>query len=678
MSFWRRLFTKDRDPAARRLSLKEQYQRKVQLYAEILTASNTALEFMAEMQARLHEPQYFSPAYVQLNCAIVLDYARQVMGLLKDFTGEDNLAAAEAFDRVAEQINTEIARTLEAGAVSPDLPFEGQTLAGAALLASGIICPAKEAEAADALSIKAVWGWWPAVQNGTVRAKRYLVAGGRMTESTPPEPDPQEQWLTYHPGQGFVMAPLPQPLQEQSCLEAGEAQAVADYYRLLAAHYPGLREVEWGLGPDREVIILQSLPHQPPAFQEAAGSTPPDHPLLFSQGLTIYPGRASGPAVRLDVDHFPDNPDIPPGAVLFANKPALALAPLLPQIAALVVETGEPHSHLAFLVRERRLPAIFALGADTSRVPEGTVVSVDAGRLTVSAGPLAAPAQTGPVAVPNQPVAATLLTRLAPQLFSLNLTPKGRPAAPEACQSILDLLAYGAAVRRQEMFCFTLRNTIHKKEAVSLVTGRLIPILVVDAGGGLSAAGSPVTFEAVSSIPFRSFLDGMMSIPWPKARPLDVKGFISVIGTTSSTPQAEDSLRRVSFALLSREYMNFSLCLGYHSSTIESYLGNNLDSNFIRFHYEGGAASIDRRLRRLQLIGEILVQLGFMVTVTGDLLDGILAGEPEPRLIKKLEILGRLEVYTKQMDMVMSDDAAVASYVSGFLEKHCDSPQITA
>ena len=50
MSFWRRLFTKDRDPAARRLSLKEQYQRKVQLYAEILTASNTALEFMAQIR----------------------------------------------------------------------------------------------------------------------------------------------------------------------------------------------------------------------------------------------------------------------------------------------------------------------------------------------------------------------------------------------------------------------------------------------------------------------------------------------------------------------------------------------------------------------------------------------------------------------------------------------------
>jgi pyruvate,water dikinase len=221
------------------------------------------------------------------------------------------------------------------------------------------------------------------------------------------------------------------------------------------------------------------------------------------------------------------------------------------------------------------------------------------------------------------------------------------------------------------MFCFTLKSDVDRKDAVNLVTGRLVPILVIDAGGGLSAKGASVTFEEVSSIPFRSFLGGMMSIPWPKARPLDVKGFISVIGVTSTTPQAEDQLRKISFALLSREYMNFSLCLGYHASTIEAYLGNSLDSSYIRFHYEGGAASIDRRLRRLQLIGEILVHLGFQVTVTGDLLDGLLAGEPEPRLLKKLEILGRLEVYTKQMDMVMSDESAVSTYVNGFLEKHC-------
>ena len=678
MSFWRRLFKKDQAaPAvAKPLSRKQQYQRKVQLYAEILTASNAALEIMAQLQTRLYEPDYFSPAYIHLNCAMVLDHTRRVIESLQGFTGGPNPALAGAFARIADQIKAGIARPLENEAASPALPFEGQTLASPKLLASGVAYPATEGEASDALGIKAVWGWWPAVQNGTVRARRYRVAQGQVTEFSSADTGPQEQWLTYHPEQGFVMEPLPQKLQEQPCLEDKEAQVIADYYRLLSARYPGLKEVEWGLGPNREVIILRSLPHERPAFHEAAGSTP-SAGLLFSHGLTIYPGQASGPAFRIDVDHVPDHLDIPAGAVLFADKPALSLSPLLPKISALVVETGEPHGHLAFLVRERRLPAIFALGEDTSRIPEGMVVSVDAGRLEVSAGPSPSPVLAAPAAGRPHPVAEKLLERLGPWLFPLNPGPSGKTPAPEACQSIHDLLSYAAAVRRHEMFCFTLKADVDKKDAVNLVTGRLVPILVIDAGGGLAAQGSPVTFEAVSSVPFQAFLGGMMSIPWPKARPLDVKGFISVIGVTSTTPQAEDQLRRISFALLSREYMNFSLCLGYHASTIEAYLGNNLDSNFIRFHYEGGAASIDRRLRRLQLIGEILVHLGFQVTVTGDLLDGILAGAPEPKLLKKLEILGRLEVYTKQMDMVMSDDAAVSSYVNGFLEKHCESHQLT-
>jgi pyruvate,water dikinase len=677
VSFWRRLFKKDQaaQTAARPLSLKEQYQRKVQLYAEILTASNAALEIMAQMQGRLHEKDYYSPAYIKLNCAIVLDQTRRVIQSLKSFTGVRDLEVTGVFDRIADQINEGLNRPLENEFSSGALPFEEQPLAGPQLLASGVAYPSKESDETGTISIKAVRGWWPAVQDGTLRARRYRVAQSQVTELNSPESGPQEQWLTYHPDQGFVMAPLPPEYQEQSCLTETEAQQIADYYRQLEAHYPAIQEVEWGLGPNRNIMLLRSLSHQRPSFQKSPGQQRAQRP-LFSQGLTIYPGLASGPAFHINVDRIPDNLTAPARTVLFANKPALSLAPFLDNVAALVVETGEPHSHLAFLVRDRKLPAIFAVGEGTSHIPEGTVISVDAQRLEVSAGPPELQVPPGLEIGRAHLLAEELLKRVSPYLFPLSTTSSGKPPAAGACQSIHDILLYAAAIRKKEMFCFSLHSEIDRKDSVNLVTGRLIPIMVVDAGGGLSDPGSSVTFEAVSSIPFHAFLDGMMSIPWPKARPLDVKGFISVIGVTSTTPRAEDQLRRVSFALLSREYMNFSLCLGYHASTIEACVGTHLDSNYIRFHYQGGAASIDRRLRRLQLIGEILVQLGFNVTVEGDLLDGMLAGEPEPKLLKKLEILGRLEVYTKQMDMVMSDDAAVSSYVAGFLEKHCDSPQM--
>jgi pyruvate, water dikinase len=669
MSIWRRLFKKDlgAQTGARPLTLKEQYQKKVRLYGEMAAASNAALEIMAQLQARLHEDNYFSPAYVKLNCALVLDYTRRVMEALKDFSGQENPAIAGVFAGITEALANGLTQGMEAAATG-ELPFEGQTLAAPDLLASGVVYPAKDAGTTEALTIKAVWGWWPAVQNGTVRARRFRVAGAQVTELTSQATGPQEQWLTYHPEQGFVMEALPPELKGRLCLEGEDGRKLADCFRLLSTRYPHLQEVEWGLGPGREVVLLRSLPQAGPSFQEA-GQEPQERP-LFSQGLTIYPGRASGPACRLDVDHLPDRLEVPAGAVLFANKPALSLAPLINNLAALVVETGEPQSHLAFLVRARRLPAIFGLGEDTSHLPTGPVVTVDAGRLEVLAGP---PGSTAPAAGRPQMPAATLLEGLSPRLFPLHTGLPGKPPTPANCRSIHDLLVYAEAVRRQEMFCYSLKGEVDKKNGVSLVTGRLIPILVIDAGGGLASRGGSATFEEVSSMPFRAFLGGMMSIPWPKARPLDVKGFISVIGVTSTTPQAENQLRRQSFALLSREYMNFSLCLGYHASTIEAYLGGTEDSSYIRFHYEGGAASIDRRLRRLQLIGDILVRLGFQVTVTGDLLDGLLTGEPEPLLLKKLEILGRLEVYTKQMDMVMADDAAVSSHVAGFLAEHCEA-----
>jgi pyruvate,water dikinase len=150
-----------------------------------------------------------------------------------------------------------------------------------------------------------------------------------------------------------------------------------------------------------------------------------------------------------------------------------------------------------------------------------------------------------------------------------------------------------------------------------------------------------------------------------------MKGFISVVGVTSTTPRAEDQLNKISMAILAREYMNFSLCLGYHASTIEAYVGQVPSSNYLRFHYEGGAASVERRVRRLRLIQGILTRLGFAVTITGDLLDGRKTGDDEAASLKLLEILGRLEVFTKQMDMVMTDDEVVYGYIDDFMAKHC-------
>ncbi len=80
--------------------------------------------------------------------------------------------------------------------------------------------------------------------------------------------------------------------------------------------------------------------------------------------------------------------------------------------------------------------------------------------------------------------------------------------------------------------------------------------------------------------------------------------------------------------------MNFSLRLGYHFSMIEAYTGENINDNYIKFFFKGGGAAIDRRLRRVNLINEILKKRGFRVVVKEDVIDAIITKYTIPEIEK--------------------------------------------
>jgi pyruvate,water dikinase len=67
----------------------------------------------------------------------------------------------------------------------------------------------------------------------------------------------------------------------------------------------------------------------------------------------------------------------PTDAVLVVRTLDPALAPLLPQLTALVAQTGSPLSHLAVLAREFGLPAVVGATDAVRRFPPGSHISVD-------------------------------------------------------------------------------------------------------------------------------------------------------------------------------------------------------------------------------------------------------------------------------------------------------------
>jgi len=147
-----------------------------------------------------------------------------------------------------------------------------------------------------------------------------------------------------------------------------------------------------------------------------------------------------------------------------------------------------------------------------------------------------------------------------------------------------------------------------------------------------------------------------------------------MIAHSASVPEEQlQEMGEKSFAVVSRNYMNFSIRLGYHFSMVEAYVGENLNDNYIKFFFKGGGAAYDRRLRRVRLITEILKKMGFRISIKEDVVDAILTKYKASTIEEKLEVMGKFTAYTKQLDMVMYNDAVTDMYIDQFIKEHIEA-----
>jgi len=158
---------------------------------------------------------------------------------------------------------------------------------------------------------------------------------------------------------------------------------------------------------------------------------------------------------------------------------------------------------------------------------------------------------------------------------------------------------------------------------------------------------------------------------WPEPRAADAKGFLGMMAHAASI--TEEQLQQTairSFAIVSEHYMNFSIRLGYHFSMVEAFAGETLNDNYVRFFFKGGGAATDRRLRRVRLICELLEMMDFRVKITDDVINAVLLKFKRPEIEKRLEVMGRMTVFTKQLDMAMYNDDITDWYRDEFVRDH--------
>ncbi|HET8539934.1 MAG TPA: PEP/pyruvate-binding domain-containing protein [Anaeromyxobacter sp.] len=519
-----------------------------------------------------------------------------------------------------------------------------------------------------------------------------------VASSRPPE-DPRSPWILVHAapglGTGIVEGTAPydlfrvsrEPPHEAVAIQAGRTAAggpalADDRLRELARacvrieeHFGTPQDVEWAFDRAGRLFVLQARPlgaaapaDAPPA--EPAGADGPG--ALLAGGVTASRGVGCGPVHKvrsgMDLLHFPR------GAVLVVETPSPEWAVVLNRAAAVLSASGQAATHLATVAREFAVPAIFDLPGVVERLAAGQLVTVDATSRRVHEGRVEALLRA-PRARANlmegSPIHRLLQDALR-LVTPLNLTAPDSPLfKPSSCRTLHDVTRFCHEKAVAEMFGFGERHGFAEKAAKRLVVdGAPSQWWVIDLDDGFRPGVDPtsrfVAIEDVVSEPMRAIWKGMTAVPWTGPPPVSLRGFGAIVAQSMMDPQLDpavrSSLSTPNYFLVSRSFCNLSVRLGYHFALAEASFSDLLAESYVNFQFKGGAADERRRRRRVRILAESLRDIGFRVETTGDALTARVEKRPVPFLRERLVVLGYLLIHTRQVDMVMDEQAFVERY----------------
>lgn len=147
---------------------------------------------------------------------------------------------------------------------------------------------------------------------------------------------------------------------------------------------------------------------------------------------------------------------------------------------------------------------------------------------------------------------------------------------------------------------------------------------------------------------------------------VDFRSFMSSLTRTFSSNVATPKYVGQNLAVISKEYANISLRLGYHFNIIDFYCSENINDNHAYFRFFGGVTEPTRRERRAAFLARVLHDSDFRVELRGDLVIARLKKLPPERMEPKIYLLGLLVAYTRQIDVRMITDNHINGFVSDF------------
>ncbi len=475
--------------------------------------------------------------------------------------------------------------------------------------------------------------------------------------------------LIMHPVRGTLEEVVPEDKQDEPSLSQNHIRQLAEYAVRLEKHYRGPQDIEWAVDQTGRLFLLQSRPLQ--VFKSRAESSLPDltrYKVVASGGTTVCPGAGSGPIYHI-VSHR-DLPGVPDGAVLVAPSPFPGMITVIGKINALVTRVGGLASHMATIAREYRVPTLVGM-ENAPNLPQGQIVTVDANGRTIYEGDITEliKAREPEFESPEASSIYRALDKVLDLVSPLRLLhPTDDDFLPENCVTYHDITRYAHQMAMEEMF--TSAREMEEKSPLGCRLKSEFPVnmnvIFIDRECPQPNGKDYVTEDDLQSLPMEALWTGIKEEGWP-AQPRLVKP-VRVMGTAMTARHRSD-YSQSSFAILSRQYMILSLRMGYHFTTVEAMCTDETDKNYIQMQYKEGGASLDRRIRRIKLLTDILSRLGFVQQHKGDYLNTIFTYQEKSVICEKLRLLGRLLMMTKQLDMALSNDAVAQWYTEDIVKR---------
>ena len=555
--------------------------------------------------------------------------------------------------------------------------------------ASGVLYTADpggqlDPEGAPALRINAVLGLGEQLVSGRATPDIFVL-GRSPLRILHQEISPKAERLVTLAEGGTALQAVTGAEGERSCVSEATVLDLAARALTLEAHFHTPQDVEWAVDPSGRLLLLQSRPLEAAATVEGPAVKQENiaNPVLLQGGKTAAPGAATGPAFVLGSvtsgsgTSGPGGREaMPEGAVLVVRTAAPEHAALLDKAAGIVTDVGGVASHLASVARELGLPALFDAGDATTRIPHGQVITLWADAATVYDGEVAELARTRSGRrshVFDSPMHKRL--RAALDLIApLNLTdPEAPEFSPEGFRTIHDIVRYAHEKSMKSMFalCDVAGN---EANVVRLKAGIPLVLYCVDLGGGLKpnlTTCDDVAISHVESIPMLALWSGLThpGVSWAGGVALNAGNLLSLMASTTTTAEAPGG---DSYAVISHDYVNLSAKFGYHYANIDALCGEGPGQSHVSLRFSGGVGSFSGRSLRINFLATVLGRLGYVVNVTGDLLEASLKGSDCDALTDVLDQTGRLLASSRLLDVAIGNPGQVDGMVERFFQGNYD------